>query len=46
MFPMLLSRQQLRLAAQVYCQVHNLPYTFIPDVEWHTLNAGLVILAN
>ncbi len=45
MFPMLLTRKQLRLAAAVYCEEHGLPQAlFLQRVEWETVNAGLVIV--
>jgi hypothetical protein len=47
MFPMLLTRQQLRYAAKVYCEVHEIPVSlYVQRVEWETINAGLVVLAN
>jgi len=46
-FPMLLTKQQLRYAARVYCEMHGLPIAlYLQNVEWETINAGLVILAN
>lgn len=45
MFPMILTRNQLRLAALVYCQEHNLPVgLYLTRVEAETINAGLVVL--
>lgn len=45
MFPMVVTRQQLRLAAEVYCQEHDLPTAlYLTRIEWETINAGLVIV--
>lgn len=40
----LLTRQQLNLAARVYCQQYNLSLDYILQVEWATIAAGLAII--
>lgn len=45
MFPMFVTRQQLRLAAHVYCQEHGLtPALYLTRVEAETINARLVVV--
>lgn len=42
---MLVTRKQLRLAAHVYCQEHDLPPAlYLQRVEAETINAGLVVV--
>lgn len=41
---MLLTRQQLKLAAEVYCTEYGLPASYIFIIEWSTISAGLGVI--
>lgn len=42
---MILTREQLRIAALEYCAKHDLPAAlYLTRVEWETINAGLVVV--